>query len=139
MCVDFRKLNEVTRKDAFPVPRIDQFLDNLHGGKVFLTLDLASGYWQVPLAESAIPKTAFVTTDGGHYEFLRLPFGLCNASGTFQRLMAAIFNECLSSFVLIFLDDVLGFSKSEEELLRIMFEALRKANLKLKPKKCKLY
>ena len=142
MCVNFRKLNEVTRKDAFPLSRIDQILDHLHGAKVFSSLDLASGYWQVPLAESAIPKTAFVTPHGGHYEFLRLPFGLCNAPGTFQRLMTAIFNEYLFSFVHIFFDDVLSFSKSEEEHeehLRIVFEALRKANLKLKPKNCKLY
>ena len=142
MCVDFKKFNEVTRKDAFPLAKIDQSLDNLHGAKVFSSLELASRYWQVPLAESALPKTAFVTPDGGHYEFLRLPFGLCNAPGTFLRLMTAIFNEYLFSFVLIFLDDVLVFSKTEKEHkehLRIVFEALRKANLKLKPKKFKLY
>ena len=96
----------------------------------------------MPLAESAIPKTALVTPDGGHYEFLRPAFGLCNAPGTFQRLMTAIFNDYIFSFVLIFLNEVLVFSKTEEEHkehLRIVFEALRKANLKLKPKNCKLY
>ena len=124
MC-DFRKLS----------------MEALHGSKVFSSLDLASGYWLVPIAASAIPKTAFVTPDGGHYGFLRLPFGLCNAPGKLQRLMTAIFNEYLFSF-LIFLDDVLVFSKSEEdheEHLRIVFEAVRNANLKLKPKKGKLY
>ena len=142
MCVDFKKFNKVTRKDAFPLPRIDQSLDHLHGAKIFSSLELASRYWQVPLAEPALPITAFVTPDGGHYEFLRLPFGLCNAPGTFLRLMTAIFNEYLFSFVLIFLDDVLVFSKTEKEHkenLRIVFEALRKANLKLKSKKFKLY
>ena len=127
MCVDFRKLNEATRKDAFPLPRIDQIFDHHHGAKICSSLDLASGYWQGPLAESAIPKTALVTR-----EFLWLPFGLCNAPGTSQRLMTAIFNEYFFNFALLFMDDVLVFSKSEEE-------ALRKANLKLKPKKCKLY
>ena len=96
----------------------------------------------MPLSESAIPKTAFVTPDGGHYEYLRLPFGLCNAPGTFQRLMTSIFEKYLFSFVLIFLDDVLVFSKSEEEHhrhLKLVFDALREANLKLKPKKCRLF
>ena len=142
MCVDFRKLNEVTKKDAFPLPRIDQILDHLHGATVFSSLDLASGYWQVPLSESAIPKTAFVTPDGGHYDFLHLPFGLCNAPGTFQRLMTIIFEKYLFSFVLIFLDDVLVFSKSEEEHhrhLKLVADALREANLKLKPKICRLF
>ena len=68
MCTDFRRLNEVTKKDAFRLLRIDQILDHLHGATIFSSLELASGYWQVPLAESAIPKTAFVTPDGGHYE-----------------------------------------------------------------------
>ena len=142
MCTDFRRLNEVTKKDAFPHPRIDQILDHLHGATIFSSLDLASGYWQVPLAESAIPKTAFVTPDAGHYEYLRLPFGLCNAPVTFQRLMTSIFNEYLFSFVLIFLDDVLVFSTNVEEHekhMRLVFHALREANLKLKPKKCRLF
>ena len=84
MCTDIRRLYEVAKKDVFPYPRIDQILDHLHGATVFSSLELASGYWQVSLAESAIPKTAFVTPDGGHYEYLRLSFGLCNAPGTFQ-------------------------------------------------------
>ena len=128
MCTDFRRLNEVKKKDAFPPPRIDQILDHPHGATIFSSLDLASGYWQVPLAESAIPKTAFVTPDGGHYEYLRLPFGLCKALGTFQQFMTSIFNEYLFSFVLIFLDDALVFSRNvekHENYMRLVFHALR--------------
>ena len=130
------------KKDSFPLPRIDQILDHLHGATIFSSLDLASGYWQVPLAESAIPKTAFVTPDGGHYEYFRLPFGICNALGTFQRLMTSIFNEYLFSFVLIFMDDSLMFSRNGEEhekQKRLVFHVLRHANLKHKPKKCRLF
>ena len=142
MCTVFRRLNEVTKKDDFPIPRIDQILDHLHGATIFSSLDLASGYWQVPLAESAIPKTALVTPDGGHYKYIRLPFGLCNAPGTFKRLMTSIFNKYLFSFVLKILDDVLVFSRNVEEHekhMRLIFHALRQANLKLKPQKCRLF
>ena len=142
MCTDFRRLNEVTKKEAFPLPRIDQILDHLHGATIFSSLDLAAGYWQVPLAVSAMTKTPFVSLHGGHYEYLRFPFGLCNASGTFQRLMTSILNEYLFSFVLIHLDDVLVYSenvKEHEKQMRHVFHALRQANLKLKPKKCRLF
>ena len=134
MCTDFRRLNEVTKKDAFPLPRNDQIMAHLHEETIFSGFDLASGYWQVPLAESAIPKTAFVTCDGGHYDYPRLPFGLCNAPGSFQRLMISIFNDYLFSFVLIFLDEVLVFSRNVEDYekhMRLIFQALRQANLKL--------
>ena len=85
-CVDYRKLNDVTRKDAYPLPRIDETLDALAGAKVFTTLDLASGYWQVEVDIADREKTAF-TTRHGLFEFQVMPFGLCNAPGTFQRLM----------------------------------------------------
>ena len=140
-CVDFRKLNAITKKDAFPLPLIDQILDCLEGAQFYSSLDLAAGYWQVPLTESARPKTAFSTPDGGHYEYKRLPFGLCNALATFQRLMNQLFKEELYDFVTIFLDDVLIYSqKLEEHLqhLKIVMERLASAGLKLKPSKCKL-
>ena len=85
-CVDYRKLNDVTRKDAYPLPRIDDTLDALAGAQVFTTLDLASGYWQVEMDAADREKTAF-TTRHGLFEFQVMPFGLCNAPGTFQRLM----------------------------------------------------
>ena len=140
-CVDFRKLNSVTKKDAFPLPLIDQILDCLEGAKVFTSLDLAAGYWQVPLDGDSIPKTAFSTPDGGHYEYKRLPFGLCNAPATFQRLMNELFKEELYKFVTIFLDDVLIYSSDEKEHadhLRLVLKKLEEAGLKLKPSKCRM-
>ena len=111
MCVDFGKLKDVTRRDAFPLPRIDQILDHLYGDKSLSSLDLNSGYSPVPLAELAIPKIAFVAPDGGHCEFLRLPFVLCNAPATNQRLITTIFNKYLCSFVLNFLNNFSSFQQ----------------------------
>ena len=116
-------------------------MDCLEGAQFYNSLDLAAGYWQVPLTESARPKTAFSTPDGGHYEYKRLPFGLFNAPATFQRLMNQLFREELYDFVTIFLDDVLIYSQNLEEHLRhlkIVMERLASAGLKLKPSKCKL-
>ena len=141
-CVDYRRLNEITVKDAFPIPKIEQTFDALNGAKLFSTLDLASGYWQVPVATEDRHKTAFVTPDGGLYEYVRMPFGLTNAPGTFQRLMNNLFAQYIYKGVLIFLDDVLLYSGDIEQHtqnLKITFETLRKANLRLKPKKCKFF
>ena len=141
-CVDFRKLNDQTVKDAFPLPRIDDTLNHLSEAKVFTTLDLASGYWQVVVAPEHRWKTAFVTPDGGLYEFLRLPFGLCNAPSTFQRLMNNLFSDLQYQCVQLFLDDLLIYSRSFEEHLEhitLVFARLRAANLKLKPKKCHMF
>ena len=141
-CVDYRRLNEVTVKDAFPIPKIEQTFDALNGAKLFSTLDLASGYWQVPVAPEDRHKTAFVTPDGGLYEYVRMPFGLTNAPGTFQRLMNNLFAQYIYKGVLIFLDDVLLYSGDVDQHmqnLRITFETLREANLRLKPKKCKFF
>ena len=140
-CVDYRKLNNVTIKDAFRISRIQQTFDALKGQKYFSSLDLASGYWQIPVAEEDRPKTAFVTPDGGFYEYVMMPFGLSNALGTFQQLMNDLFREHLWKWALVFLDDVLVYSLSDESNfahLRETFQLLRAANLKLKPKKCRL-
>ena len=142
MCIDYRKLNDLTVKDAYPLPRIGQTIDALQGAGVFSSLDLASGYWQIPVAAEDRHKTAFCTPDGGLYECLKMPFGLTNAPPTFQRNMNDIFKEDLYKHVLIFLDDVLTFSKTPEEHLEHLekvFIVLRKAGLRLKPKKCNLF
>lgn len=91
-CIDYRKLNNITKKDAYPLPRIDEMLDTLAGSKWFSTLDLASGYWQVQMHQEDREKTAF-TTRYGIYEFNVMPFGLCNAPATFQRLMDRVYKN----------------------------------------------
>ena len=143
MCIDYRKLIEITTKDAYPLPRIGQTIDALQGAGFFSSLDLASGYWRVPVAEKDRHKTAFCTPEGGLYEFVKMPFGLTNAPATFQRLMNEIFKEDLFKHVLIFLDDLLVYSETPaehlEHLEKIFFLKLRAAGLKLKPKKCDLF
>ena len=137
MCIDYRKLNEITVKDAYPLPRIGQTIDALQGAGFFSSLDLASGYWQVPVAREDRHKTAFCTPDGGLFEFVKMPFGLTNAPATFQRLMNNIFAPDLFQHVLIFLDDVLTYSETPEEHLHHLekvFLTLRRAGLKLKQK-----
>lgn len=138
MCVDYRQLNSKTRRDAFPLPRIDESLDALSGARWFTTLDLASGYNQVPVAEKDKPKTAFCTPFG-LFEFNRMPFGLCNAPGTFQRLMERIFGAQHFQTLLLYLDDVIVFSSSiDEHLERLesVLSRLQQEKLKVKLEKC---
>ncbi len=137
-CVDYRRLNSVTRKDVYPLPRVDDILAALGGTKYFSTLDLASGYWQVEMTEDARSKTAF-TTFKGLFEFTRMPFGLCNAPATFQRVMQRVLAGLEWKTCFVYIDDVLVASKTFEEHLqhlRDVFLRLRSANLRLKPKKC---
>ena len=137
-CIDFRKLNAVTHRDAYPLPRIDSTLDSLKSATYFTTLDLASGYWQVAMAENDKEKTAF-STPQGHFQFNVMPFGLTNALATFQRLMECVLAGLSGEECLIYLDDVIVFSvsfKQHMECLARVFAALEKAQLKLKLSKC---
>ena len=138
-CVDYRKLNAVTKVDAYPLPRIDDLLDSLGGATWFSTIDLASGFWQISMHEEDIEKTAFITPSG-LYEFVVMPFGLNNAPGTFQRLMNWVLRDYLGIFVAVYIDDVIIYTKGtiEQHLdhLRLVFKTLKKAMLKIKLKKC---
>ena len=138
-CVDFRQLNKATVKDAHPLPRIDDLLDALHGAKWFSTLDLKSGYWQVPITEQVKAKTAFRTSSGQLFEFNQVPFGLYNAPATFSCLMDRILAGPHWERCLFYLDDIIVFSSTWKEhlaRLRQVFKRHRQANLKLGADKC---
>ncbi len=137
-CIDYRQLNKVTIKDRYPLPRIDDTIDALYGAKYFSTLDLFSGYWQIEIEETDKHKTAFIC-EYGQYEFNRMPFGLTNAPGTFQRLMNKILKPVLYESTLVYLDDIIVFSKTLDDHIRhleTVFKILAEAGLKLKLKKC---
>ncbi|GBM21987.1 Retrovirus-related Pol polyprotein from transposon 297, partial [Araneus ventricosus] len=140
-CVDYRKLNEITIKDSYPLPRIDDTLDALNGSQWFSTLDLKSGYWQVEIQPEDKEKTAF-TTGQGLWQFKVMPFGLCNAPATFERLMETVLRGLTSEACLVYLDDIIIVGRTFQEHLnniRKVFQRLQKANLKLSPKKCRFF
>ena len=141
-CVDYRQVNSVTKRNSFPLPRIDDLLDQLGQSCYFSTLDLASGYWQIPVDPKSVPKTAFITHQG-LFEFLVMPFGLTNAPAVFQRLMEQVLSKLNPDdgpdFVSVYIDDVLVFSRKLDEHLehlRRVLERIESVGLKLKPSKC---
>ena len=140
LCVDYRRLNSKTVKDAYPLPRIQETFDSLVGAKFFSTLDLASGYHQIAMAPEDQEKTAF-TTPFGLFEFTRMPFGLTGAPATFQRLMNGVMSDFLFNFLLVYLDDLLIFSHNFEDHLQHLDRVLQRigeTGLKLNLDKCQL-
>ena len=135
--IDYRNVNTVIQDDRWPLPRIEDILDRLSGAKYFSVLDLTSGYWQIPLATESRPITAF-STDVSHYQFTRLPFGLKTAPAAFSRIMQQVLGN--RPYVEIYLDDITIYSKSFDEHIehiKLVANALKQANLKIKPSKCK--
>jgi transposase InsO family protein len=140
-CVDYRRLNAATCFDAYPLPRIDETLEALGGTRYFSTLDLISGYWQVGLTEEARKKSAFITRNG-LFLWNVMPFGLCNAPATFERLMETVLRGLQWRQCLVYLDDVIVFAKTEDEMMErldTVFGRLLATGLKLKPRKCALF
>ena len=138
-CIDFRRLNSQTKKDAYPLPRMQETMESMVGARFFSTMDLKSGFWQVKMAKDSKQYTAFTVGSMGVYEFLRMPYRLCNAPATFERLIQNCLGELNLTYALIYLDDVIVFSRTEEEHLHhlwVVFARFLEHGLKLKPSKC---
>ena len=138
LVIDYRKLNEKTIQDAYPLPNIDEILDQLGNARYFSAFDLASGFHQIGMNPKDVPKTAF-STPNGHYEYTRMPFGLKNAPPTFQRMMNKGLKGLIGNNCFVYIDDIIVYGKTIEEHnknLRILFERLRQVGLKLQPDKC---
>ena len=141
-CIDFRKLNSLTVKDSHLLPHICETLESLTGDAHYLTFDMNSGFWQVPMDEESKQYTAFTLGSMGLYECESMPFGLCNALPTFQRLMQNCLGELNLTYCLIYLDDLIVFSKMPEEHLwrmSVVFDHICEHGLKLKPYKCDVF
>ena len=141
-CIDLRKLNNQTIKDAYSLPHIDETLNSLQGSQWFSLLDLKCGYWQVEMDEVSRPLTPFTVGSFGFYECDRMPFGLTNAPATFQELVETCLGDLNHNWCIIYLDDMVIFSKdpaSHLERLEAVLQKLEQAGLKLKPSKCELF
>ena len=137
-CIDFRSVNRITEKDKFPLPRIDTVLESLRGAKCFSTLDLKSGYYQIPIKKEDRIKTAF-STDNETYCYNKMAMGLCNAASTFQRVMQTILSPVIGKFAFVFLDDIIIYSSNFTEHIqhiRTVFNIIRQSGMKVSPKKC---
>ena len=140
-CVDYRMLNAITIKDRFPLPRAQDLIDRLAGARYFSSLDLRSGYWQVKIKVDDVHKSAFITRYGQN-EWIVMPFGITNAPATFQRAMNNMLNPHLDTFVVVYLDDVLIFSKTLEDHfqhLQAVFNLLSEHKCFIKLKKCSFF
>ena len=141
LCIDYRELNKVTIKNKYPLPRIDDFLDQLQGARVFSKIDLRSGNHQLKVKAEDVEKTAF-RTRYGHYEFLVMPFGVTNAPAAFMDLMNRVFKPYLDEFMVVFIDDILIYSKNEvehEKHLGLALHVLRDKKLYAKLSKCEFW
>ena len=141
-CIGFWHLNAKTKKDSYPLPCMQETMESMMGARYCSCMNLKSGFWQVKMLEKARQYTAFTVGSMGIYEFLRMPYGLCNAPATFQRLMQNCLGELNLTYTLIYLDDVIVYSRTEEEhltQLRAVFERFRESCLKLKPSKCNFF
>ena len=137
-CIDYRRVNAVSKKDAYPIPDIQDALDNLRGSRYFATIDLLSGYWQLGMTDRAKERSAFCTRRS-LFHFTRMPFGLSGAPGSFCRLMSIVLRDVLW---VICLDDIVIYARTPEELLerlRAVLDRLREVGLKAKPSKCELF
>lgn len=133
LVIDYRRLNAITISDATPLPNIQKILNSSLNAKIFSKLDMKSGYWQVPMNNADIEKTAFVTEDG-HFEWTVMAFGLKTAPATFQRIVNTVLKDFLFKFVIVYLDDFLVYSNSEtehKEHLKLIFEKLKEAGITL--------
>ena len=139
ICIDYQKLNEITRTDPYPIPVIHETLDKLGGAKYFSALDLASGYSQIHMEDEVMVKTAFTVPGKGRYEFNRMPFGLKNAPATFQRTMVIVLRGLEGNICFVYLDDIIIFGRTKQEhLVRLeqVLERLASVGLKIKLPKC---
>ena len=141
LCIDYRQLNKLTVKNKYPLPRIDDLFDQLKGASIFSKIDLRSGYHQLRIKDVDVHKTMF-RTRYGHYEFLVMPFGLTNTPAAFMDLMNRVFRPYVDQFVVVFIDDILVYSKdreNHESHLRVVLKTLRKEQLYAKLSKCEFW
>ena len=141
LCTDFRRLNEVTKRDAKPMPRVDEVIEALVDSKVYATLDVKQAYWNIPIKKEHREKTAFATSDGKLYQYDVMPFGLSNGSATCQRLMNIMLKDLEWKICITYQDDIVVYADSMDQLierLRMVIERIRKGKVKLSPHKCKI-